>query len=158
MPGMSGLQLPVSVLPDCASVHVMIADAPLNRLSMRQVPEKSAANAALGASAISAISCFTLMRFSCRNGAHHTAVEISSRSRDPCRMSTPEESAPLAAAPTDASPPTDAAPQELPSSTEPAGSADQSRANLHDALSPAVRRLVRQFDLDITGIHGSGPE
>ena len=25
-------------------------------------------------------------------------------------------------------------------------------------LSPAVRRLVRQFDLDITGIHGSGPE
>ena len=27
-----------------------------------------------------------------------------------------------------------------------------------DSLSPAVRRLVRQFDLDITGIHGSGPE
>jgi pyruvate/2-oxoglutarate dehydrogenase complex dihydrolipoamide acyltransferase (E2) component len=26
------------------------------------------------------------------------------------------------------------------------------------ALSPSVRRLVRQFDLDITGIHGSGPE
>ena len=24
-------------------------------------------------------------------------------------------------------------------------------------LSPAVRRLVRQFDLDITGIHGTGP-
>jgi len=26
-----------------------------------------------------------------------------------------------------------------------------------DALSPAVRRLVRQFDLDVTGIHGTGP-
>ena len=33
-----------------------------------------------------------------------------------------------------------------------------SRAHSHDALSPAVRRLVRQFDLDITGIHGTGPE
>ncbi len=27
-----------------------------------------------------------------------------------------------------------------------------------EELSPAVRRLVRQFDLDITGIHGTGPE
>ena len=27
-----------------------------------------------------------------------------------------------------------------------------------DGLSPAVRRLVRQYDLDITGIHGTGPE
>lgn len=26
-----------------------------------------------------------------------------------------------------------------------------------DALSPSVRRLVRQYDLDVTGIHGSGP-
>jgi pyruvate/2-oxoglutarate dehydrogenase complex dihydrolipoamide acyltransferase (E2) component len=26
-----------------------------------------------------------------------------------------------------------------------------------EALSPAVRRLVRQFDLDVTGIHGTGP-
>ncbi|HEX7237538.1 MAG TPA: E3 binding domain-containing protein [Gammaproteobacteria bacterium] len=26
-----------------------------------------------------------------------------------------------------------------------------------DTLSPAVRRLVRQFDLDITGVHGTGP-
>jgi 2-oxoglutarate dehydrogenase E2 component (dihydrolipoamide succinyltransferase) len=30
-------------------------------------------------------------------------------------------------------------------------------ANHDDTLSPAVRRLVRQFDLDITGIHGTGP-
>jgi pyruvate/2-oxoglutarate dehydrogenase complex dihydrolipoamide acyltransferase (E2) component len=29
--------------------------------------------------------------------------------------------------------------------------------NSDDTLSPAVRRLVRQFDLDITGIHGTGP-
>ena len=29
--------------------------------------------------------------------------------------------------------------------------------NTSDTLSPAVRRLVRQFDLDITGIHGTGP-
>jgi pyruvate/2-oxoglutarate dehydrogenase complex dihydrolipoamide acyltransferase (E2) component len=27
-----------------------------------------------------------------------------------------------------------------------------------ESLSPAVRRLVRQFDLDITGIHGTGPD
>src|SRR5688572_16139872 len=27
----------------------------------------------------------------------------------------------------------------------------------NDTLSPAVRRLVRQFDLDVTGIHGTGP-
>ncbi len=26
-----------------------------------------------------------------------------------------------------------------------------------DPLSPAVRRLVRQYDLDVTGIHGTGP-
>jgi 2-oxoglutarate dehydrogenase E2 component (dihydrolipoamide succinyltransferase) len=30
-------------------------------------------------------------------------------------------------------------------------------ANPSDTLSPSVRRLVRQFDLDITGIHGTGP-
>jgi pyruvate/2-oxoglutarate dehydrogenase complex dihydrolipoamide acyltransferase (E2) component len=30
--------------------------------------------------------------------------------------------------------------------------------NPTDGLSPAVRRLVRQFDLDVTGIHGSGPD
>jgi pyruvate/2-oxoglutarate dehydrogenase complex dihydrolipoamide acyltransferase (E2) component len=27
-----------------------------------------------------------------------------------------------------------------------------------DSLSPAVRRLVRQYDLDVTGIHGTGPD
>jgi len=29
--------------------------------------------------------------------------------------------------------------------------------NPDDTLSPAVRRLVRHYDLDITGIHGTGP-
>jgi pyruvate/2-oxoglutarate dehydrogenase complex dihydrolipoamide acyltransferase (E2) component len=27
-----------------------------------------------------------------------------------------------------------------------------------DPLSPSVRRLVRQYDVDVTGIHGSGPQ
>lgn len=31
-------------------------------------------------------------------------------------------------------------------------------ADAADSLSPAVRRLVRQYDLDITGIHGTGPD
>ena len=31
-------------------------------------------------------------------------------------------------------------------------------AEAGDGLSPAVRRLVRQYDLDITGIHGTGPD
>ena len=35
--------------------------------------------------------------------------------------------------------------------------AAEAAAELADTLSPAVRRLVRQFDLDITGIHGTGP-
>ena len=34
---------------------------------------------------------------------------------------------------------------------------DAAAANPSDTLSPAVRRLVRQFDLDVTGIHGTGP-
>jgi 2-oxoglutarate dehydrogenase E2 component (dihydrolipoamide succinyltransferase) len=35
-----------------------------------------------------------------------------------------------------------------------AGEPDEEPAN---GLSPAVRRLVREYDLDITGIHGTGP-
>lgn len=27
-----------------------------------------------------------------------------------------------------------------------------------DTLSPAVRRLIRQYDLDVTGVHGTGPD
>jgi 2-oxoglutarate dehydrogenase E2 component (dihydrolipoamide succinyltransferase) len=55
-------------------------------------------------------------------------------------MSTNEEQTPRGAAPEDPSPQNGEPP------IDPA-----------ETLSPAVRRLVRQFDLDITGIHGTGP-
>jgi 2-oxoglutarate dehydrogenase E2 component (dihydrolipoamide succinyltransferase) len=74
-------------------------------------------------------------------------------------MSTNEESSPLGAAPDDVSPLKDGAVGEG-ADTEDAGVVDHAadaNANPHEALSPAVRRLVRQFDLDITGIHGTGP-
>ena len=65
----------------------------------------------------------------------------------------PEAAPPIATvAPPDAEPATagtDATPAPeggRPSEPDPAG-----------ALSPAVRRLVRQYDLDITGVYGSGP-
>jgi pyruvate/2-oxoglutarate dehydrogenase complex dihydrolipoamide acyltransferase (E2) component len=35
--------------------------------------------------------------------------------------------------------------------------ADATQTNTSETLSPAVRRLVRQYDLDITTIHGTGP-
>jgi 2-oxoglutarate dehydrogenase E2 component (dihydrolipoamide succinyltransferase) len=47
--------------------------------------------------------------------------------------------------------------------TEPVAGADRNdetavTVDPADTLSPAVRRLVRQYDLDITGIHGTGPD
>jgi 2-oxoglutarate dehydrogenase E2 component (dihydrolipoamide succinyltransferase) len=48
---------------------------------------------------------------------------------------------------------TDEAPAELAPQPEP----PNERLNPADTLSPAVRRLVRQYDLDITGVHGTGP-
>jgi pyruvate/2-oxoglutarate dehydrogenase complex dihydrolipoamide acyltransferase (E2) component len=44
--------------------------------------------------------------------------------------------------------------------TDTAGALEESVVITHagDGLSPAVRRLVRQYDLDITGIHGTGPD
>jgi 2-oxoglutarate dehydrogenase E2 component (dihydrolipoamide succinyltransferase) len=50
-----------------------------------------------------------------------------------------------------------------PAAAEPIAGADRSddvtaTVDPADTLSPAVRRLVRQYDLDITGIHGTGPE
>ena len=36
-------------------------------------------------------------------------------------------------------------------------STTEDQADPHETLSPAVRRLVRQFDLDVTAIHGTGP-
>jgi 2-oxoglutarate dehydrogenase E2 component (dihydrolipoamide succinyltransferase) len=55
--------------------------------------------------------------------------------------------------------PDDAAQHDPPSSADAAdGEARDAAADPNDTLSPAVRRLVRQFDLDVTGIHGTGPE
>jgi pyruvate/2-oxoglutarate dehydrogenase complex dihydrolipoamide acyltransferase (E2) component len=74
-------------------------------------------------------------------------------------MSTNEDRAPLGTAPESASPQDDAAPADETLAEQPAAEApSDAAANPHDSLSPAVRRLVRQFDLDITGIHGTGPE
>ena len=69
-------------------------------------------------------------------------------------MSTTEEASPLGAAPDAVSPQTGDAASASESDALPTTSAPDAR----DTLSPAVRRLVRQFDLDITGIHGTGPE
>jgi 2-oxoglutarate dehydrogenase E2 component (dihydrolipoamide succinyltransferase) len=68
-------------------------------------------------------------------------------------MSTTEEASPLGAAPESVSPQAgDAAADAV----APASATD-TPPSASDTLSPAVRRLVRQFDLDITGIHGTGP-
>lgn len=88
-------------------------------------------------------------------------------------MSTPEDQAPLGAAPDAASLQTvekhagESAEQDAQTGESGAGAAGRdaqtgagavgSGGDPRDALSPAVRRLVRQFDLDITGIHGTGP-
>ena len=70
-------------------------------------------------------------------------------------MSTTEERAPRDAAPAELTPPSaDAGAAATPEQLD---DSDTAIADPHDALSPAVRRLVRQFDLDITGIHGTGP-
>jgi 2-oxoglutarate dehydrogenase E2 component (dihydrolipoamide succinyltransferase) len=53
-------------------------------------------------------------------------------------MSTPDDLMPVPAAP------------DTPAS-------ETTASTTVDDLSPAVRRLVRQFDLDVTGIHGTGP-
>lgn len=77
-------------------------------------------------------------------------------------MSTPQDQAPLGAAQDDASPQGDEAQLENEAerdevAVEQAVSPASPPENSQDTLSPAVRRLVRQFDLDITGIHGTGP-
>jgi pyruvate/2-oxoglutarate dehydrogenase complex dihydrolipoamide acyltransferase (E2) component len=66
-------------------------------------------------------------------------------------MSTSEEPGPLAAAEPSAAPES----VELEAASGAAPPAEH--GDPHTALSPAVRRLVRQFDLDITGVHGTGP-
>jgi hypothetical protein len=75
-------------------------------------------------------------------------------------MSTTEKASPPAAA--DAVTPqlgdatADAAAAEA-DGPAPSGGAAPNASETSETLSPAVRRLVRQFDLDITGIHGTGP-
>ena len=69
--------------------------------------------------------------------------------------------------PTEEARPSVATPDASPQADEPAAHAadahaDTARragaaANPSDTLSPSVRRLVRQFDLDVTAIHGTGP-
>ena len=69
-------------------------------------------------------------------------------------MSTTEDASPLGAEPNAVTPQTgDDAAASSGAEAAPADAAP----NPSDTLSPAVRRLVRQFDLDITGIHGTGP-
>jgi 2-oxoglutarate dehydrogenase E2 component (dihydrolipoamide succinyltransferase) len=75
-------------------------------------------------------------------------------------MSSNEERTPLDAAPDSPSPQTDGAAVDdsAAAQSDVTASGPESAADPHDALSPAVRRLVRQFDLDIRSIHGTGPE
>jgi 2-oxoglutarate dehydrogenase E2 component (dihydrolipoamide succinyltransferase) len=68
-------------------------------------------------------------------------------------MSTTEEASPLGAAPDDVS----RQPGDTSADAGVTTPATDATPNPSDTLSPAVRRLVRQFDLDITGIHGTGP-
>lgn len=71
-------------------------------------------------------------------------------------MSTPDDEA-LRATPEDASPQTADAPPDAGAQHADGSGGASGSGSASDALSPAVRRLVRQFDLDITGIHGTGP-
>jgi 2-oxoglutarate dehydrogenase E2 component (dihydrolipoamide succinyltransferase) len=72
-------------------------------------------------------------------------------------MSPTEETLPSDAAPDAASPQdSDAAPVTAGATPGEAPPVDAA-SDPSDTLSPAVRRLVRQFDLDITGVHGTGP-
>lgn len=71
-------------------------------------------------------------------------------------MSTTNEASPLDAAPAAATPTTEMQPFEGRAEQANGGAEAKTSAD-HESLSPAVRRLVRQFDLDITGIHGTGP-
>lgn len=61
---------------------------------------------------------------------------------------------PSSAAPEPAGDAADADPDCAPPGVEAEPPADSEDPH---ALSPAVRRLVRQYDLDVTGIHGTGP-
>jgi pyruvate/2-oxoglutarate dehydrogenase complex dihydrolipoamide acyltransferase (E2) component len=80
-------------------------------------------------------------------------------------MSTSEETAPAPAAPPSAPPEdsgadaavADGAVADVAVADVAAVEPDAARETA-DSLSPAVRRLVRQYDLDVTAIHGTGPD
>ncbi len=74
-------------------------------------------------------------------------------------LSTVESAAPVETeAPIAAPAPSDAeAATAWPDTPPPPETSGPSEAGTGDTLSPAVRRLVRQYDLDVTGIHGTGP-
>ncbi len=67
-------------------------------------------------------------------------------------MSSTEDVSPLGTTPTAA-----AGASATANAEDAAPASVEAAPNPSDTLSPAVRRLVRQFDLDITGIHGTGP-
>jgi pyruvate/2-oxoglutarate dehydrogenase complex dihydrolipoamide acyltransferase (E2) component len=76
------------------------------------------------------------------------------------RAEAPEQAEPVAAAaPPDAAPSSAwAGAQQAGDDATPApGAPPSSEPDPAETLSPAVRRLVRQYDLDITGVYGSGP-
>jgi 2-oxoglutarate dehydrogenase E2 component (dihydrolipoamide succinyltransferase) len=98
-------------------------------------------------------------------------LDVSSTT-EPGTHCAPEPAAPAARDPPSADPPEARPPSPQPAATpasdpaSPAGGAStapdvrdaaEPEPDPADTLSPAVRRLVRQYDLDITGIHGTGP-
>ena len=83
--------------------------------------------------------------------------------RDDSASGSQPAPAPLPVEPTDGTQPSAASPSRI--ENEPSADAhsaaeppdDGTSLDTAATLSPAVRRLVRQYDLDITGIHGTGP-
>jgi len=71
----------------------------------------------------------------------------------PTEEALPSDAVPDAAPPQSAGTRAETAGAQAGDATATAGASSDSS----DTLSPAVRRLVRQFDLDVTGIHGTGP-
>jgi 2-oxoglutarate dehydrogenase E2 component (dihydrolipoamide succinyltransferase) len=83
---------------------------------------------------------------------------------EPANLVVPAVAEPIAEAPgaddtlrTEVLVHTDAAEPADPDAFDEPPSALEIEPSAADTLSPAVRRLVRQYDLDVTGIHGTGP-
>jgi pyruvate/2-oxoglutarate dehydrogenase complex dihydrolipoamide acyltransferase (E2) component len=73
-------------------------------------------------------------------------------------MSNPDTPLPAEPESEDALEPGASAPAPAAAPASASASASASERSVDDTLSPSVRRLVRQYSVDITGIHGSGPE